>query len=384
MFLQVDLGRFSSTDATGAEICKTVKRAMASIDLQCPTLTHYDDHTKLAADLGGGRALEISINAPSNFRARLMATLVPFVPTAMLIAGRERRPLNVVGPIDDASWLNLVACYWPLMKRLFDFDEITVTRCGNAGLPYCSHDDIALMFSAGIDSFYSLQVMRKLGTEPQWLVNINAGAHDADRTCWMRRLKVVAAVAAEVGAGLLTIDTNFHEHFSEPHVRSHLVRNLGAAYSLFPAVRRFVYSSAHAFEAISYEAAKTYGIDYLDHSVCSSITPAPISLSILGWDADRIRKTAAMAGEALPPRFLDVCTSQSYQATRGEAEPVNCGRCGKCIRTMLTLEHFGLLKDYGTQFPLEHFDRNRNSLVKLLEQEPHPMDQAVIALLRGQ
>jgi hypothetical protein len=55
-----------------------------------------------------------------------------------------------------------------------------------------------------------------LGSHPTWFENVNAGAHDFDRACWSRRVALVEDVVKEA------------------HIRSHLVRNLGAAYNLFP------------------------------------------------------------------------------------------------------------------------------------------------------
>ena len=136
--------------------------------------------------------------------------------------------------------------------------------------------------------------MREVGVHPDWFVNINAGAHNFDRDLWVQRVANLREVAREVGVGLITIDTNFHEVFNVAHIRSHSVRLLAPAYSLFPGVARFVYSSTGGFEDISYAMAKKYDISYIDHAVCSTLTPAAISISILGSEADRIAKTAAI------------------------------------------------------------------------------------------
>jgi hypothetical protein len=351
---------------------------LSEIALQFPTLVRHADGVELSAHLGNGRSLKISVHAPLDLVDRLAPTMIPFIPMAMLIAGKERAALNIAASVDDGWWLNLMGSYWPLMKRLFDFEDVRITRGGGGSYSYPMADDVALMFSAGIDSLYSLKKMREIGVRPKWFVNINAGAHDFDRACWSQRLALVKDVAREVGVRLVVVDTNFHELFSAAHIHCHPVRNLSAAYSLFPAIGRYVYSSSGA---ISYESAQKYGVDYLD-VVSSTITPSPISLSILGWDAERIQKIAAMADEPLAPRFLDVCTNQHYQGKKASLDPINCGLCPKCIRTMLTLDHFGLLNDYNSQFPLENFRDNREKFIHSLSQQTDPLDLAIINLLQ--
>jgi hypothetical protein len=187
---------------------------------------------------------------------------------------------------------------------MFEYNEITISRRRSQPLAQPLTSETALMFSAGVDSFYSLKRMREIGVLPDWFVNINAGAHDHYRDCWAQRVANVREVAGAVGVGLITIDTNFHEVFNVEHIRCHTVRNLTAAYSLFPGIGRFVYSSAHAFEDISYESAKRDAIDFLDHAVCSTFTPSALSLSILGWDTDRITKTMTIGEDHLADRFL--------------------------------------------------------------------------------
>jgi hypothetical protein len=359
-------------------------------------MTRSSGRATVEAKLGAGKTLQLAIEAPEALLGKLSPTAIPFVPMAMLIAASEARALIVEAQVEMRWWLNLVGGYGPLVASLFDLPKMPVSRVGGqAAWPTKVRSwresfgrwrrmpaaEFALLFSAGVDSFYSLEKMLEAGVRPRWLVNVNAGAHDEDRRCWEQRISNVRNIAEELNAGLVVIDTNFHTLLPLPHIRSHVIRNIGAAYSLYPAVDNFVYSSAHAFEDISFAAAKTHGIDYLDHTVCSLITPTPISISILGWDATRIEKTARLGGSEMARRLLDVCTDQSYQADLVSGEPINCGRCGKCVRTMLTLDHFGDLQAFASQFPVERFRRDRQTLIHQLGMRSHPVDRAVFDLI---
>jgi hypothetical protein len=351
---------------------------MSQLILQFPSVVRHSDQTELIAPVGDGRELKIAIHGASDLLDRLTPSIIPFLPISLLLAGQERRSLYIDADVDDAWWLNLVDGFWPLLKRLLEFDDLTITRKGTGFLAPPLTDEIALMFSAGVDSFYSLKRMRDIGVHPDWFVNINAGA---DRDCMAQRVANVREVAREVGVGLITIDTNFHEVFNVFQIRSHTVRLLAPAYCLFPGVARFAYSSTGAFEDISYALAKKHNdIGYLDHAVCSTLTPAAISISITGSEADRINKTAAIGEDPIATRFLDVCIDEKYQAVRTAAEPINCGRCYKCIRTMLTLDHFKLLRNFKSQFPIEEYFDKRDELILVLAKRTHPLDVAARAL----
>ena len=357
---------------------------MSQFVLKVPSLVRRDGRAELLASLGDGRELKISIEAASELLDRLTPSIIPFLPVSFLLAGQERRSLHVDADVEDSWWLSLIGSFWPLLRRLFEFEKISITRKGSGVLAQPLTRDIALMFSAGVDSFYSLKTTRDLGISPDWFVNINAGAHEYNRDCWAQRLANVRKAAQEIGVGLVAIDTNFHEAFKVAHVHSHSVRNLPAAFSLFPGIGRFVYSSTNAFDEISYDTAKKHGIHYLDHAVYSTFTPAPLSLNILGCGADRISKTVAIADDRIANRFLDVCVNEKYQAARTAMEPINCGQCSKCTRTMLTLDHYKKLQNFESQFPVKQFLDQREALIRTLGERDDPLDTAVIKLLGRQ
>ena len=135
---------------------------MSQLTLRLPSIVRRNDQTELVAPLGDGRELKISIYATSELLDRLTPTIVPFLPMSLLLAGQERRSLHIDAGVDDAWWLNLMDGFWPLARRLFEFNEITITRKGPGVLPQPLTNEVALMFSAGVDSFYSLNKMRDL------------------------------------------------------------------------------------------------------------------------------------------------------------------------------------------------------------------------------
>jgi hypothetical protein len=278
------------------------------------------------------------------------------------------------------------------MRGLFRFPDVELERDRGAnthgliarlvGAIKPSLNGVALMFSAGVDSFYSLHQLRRTGLPPAWLLNINAGAHDYDKACWNNRIANVRRVADLIGACSITIDTNFHESFGVEHIRCDVMRNLCAAFALAPAITRFAYSSGGVFEDISHAGASSE-IDFIAHAVCQPMTPPGIGIALLGWDAARIEKTREVAADPVCRSHLDVCTDQSYQGTEKPGQPRNCGRCAKCLRTMFTLEHHGHLDLFASQFDVKKFRASRSEWISVLAASTHALDRDVLRLLRA-
>lgn len=77
---------------------------------------------------------------------------------------------------------------------------------------------------------------------------------------------------------------------------------------------------------------------------------------------------------------LDVCTNEKHQIER-QAEPINCTWCDKCIRTMATLDHFGLLERYSSQFGIDFFRQHRAEHLARMMQSPRPLNVEVGKLI---
>ena len=232
-----------------------------------------------------------------------------------------------------------------------------------------------------MDSFYSLAKLRQFNTAPDYLVNVNAGSQDRNLRCWAARLANIAEVAAKLDVPLLTLDTNFHEVFEEPHLRCHTIRNLCACFALRPWVEAFGYSSSSDYQAVSFVDAFTDGISFIDHIVSVSMTPRQLEVLHLGFNATRLEKTKAIVSDPVVQAHLDVCTNGLYQGRKDASSPINCGICDKCVRTIITLDHLGYLDAFQNCFDLAHFRSNREALIARLRESSQPLDREAAALL---
>jgi hypothetical protein len=64
-----------------------------------------------------------------------------------------------------------------------------------------------------------------------------------------------------------------------------------------------------------------------------------------------VEKTRAVADMPLARKYLDVCIM--------EGGNINCSKCEKCLRTILTLELLGRLDEFNSRFDLGAYRRGR-------------------------
>jgi hypothetical protein len=117
-------------------------------------------------------------------------------------------------------------------------------------------------------------------------------------------------------------------------------------------------------------------------TVSNSVVWDRIPLTEIGYDRTRFEKVTTIAEEPLSFRALDVCVDPERVAAKPDA-PVNCGECFKCSQTLLELELAGCLDRYATQFDLESFRANRDSVIERLRVRGGPGNSYLLARLDG-
>ncbi|CAA2139048.1 hypothetical protein [Hyphomicrobium sp. ghe19] len=310
---------------------------------------------------------------------RTAPSISAFVPIALLLAAREGGSIHVDAALTETQLARLNCEFSPFVADFFDGKECRISAAAieTGAIP---PGQSALMFSAGVDSFYTLQKLGSLAITPDMLLNIHAGAHDDNISTWHRRLDNIRSVAATLDIPVETVETNFHCAYPEAHVKCHTIRNIAAAISL-EGISSIYYSSAYKLSELAYDKAKKHALAYIDPVIMRSFLPSGFEAIYVGWEADRLEKTQAICNFPLAFDHLDVCTDQAYQADRSKTEPINCGRCNKCIRTQIEIEACGSLDRFAKVFGLDNWVRHRGKAIKTLARSTDPIDRNAVRLL---
>ncbi|MFO1131855.1 MAG: hypothetical protein U1E16_07590 [Hyphomicrobiales bacterium] len=337
---------------------------------------------RYACRLAEGVTLEASVFAPEAILDLTSPRTLSFLPMAYLLAAGRRESLDVNCQLSEAEWNTFLFGYVPLMTDFYDLPVITVRRSAIVK-PFVPPKTVApqsaLLFSGGVDSFYSLLKLIEHRRAPGYLVSINAGAY-SDRQEWMAAFDNLDGIASKFGLPVIYMDTNFHHLFPKPNLASHSLRNLSAATLLAGLVSTLFYSTSETLRDINYAESKDTGVmSLMEPLLLNALQRQDISTVMFGNDVSRVSKTEQISSNAIVQSHLDVCTNSDYQVNRGKG-PLNCGQCRKCIRTMFTLEAFGALDRFASCFQIDNFRQNRAAHMERLKQSHLLLDRDAVDL----
>jgi ABC-type glycerol-3-phosphate transport system permease component len=176
---------------------------------------------------------------------------------------------------------------------------------------------------------------------------------------------------------LLAVDSNLAEVIEESYYRSHTMITVAAAYILSGRIGTFLYSSGFPFEWIlSTTLINKEDIAWYDPFLLPLLTSENSEVLPSGTSASRISKLEKISNFAPTFRHLNVC---QYPGKT----PVNCGKCGKCTRTLLGLDALGVLEKYRTVFDVDAYKKNRWQHIVYAHLHPSPYVQEIIRYASG-
>jgi hypothetical protein len=268
--------------------------------------------------------------------------------TALLVpAMHAGRPLALRGPACPV-WAGNLAPLAAAFRELW-YPAAPAPRVSVGGVAQPAAAGTALCFSGGVDAFHALLSGGRPVDTLVYVAGYDVRLRDVARLAVVERL--LHDVAAENGARAVVVRTNLRRH---PLVRgTPWLREFGAALAavghvLTPTVGRLLIASdGLGFEHP--EVGARCGTDPLFGS-------RSLTVEHLAPHVTRLQKLRAIGADPLVQRHLRVC----WANVCGRA---NCGRCEKCVRTMLCLEACGTLGGFAG------FDRGRG-LVEAVEALP--------------
>ncbi len=303
----------------------------------------------------------------------------PFVPVALIPAMRRNWSLVVDGDVSPmllegaASIQTTMAGWYP------NYHQVPVRATGAAPQRRGGRRSVATFFSGGVDSFYTLQQHRD---EISHLVFVHG--FDVPLRFVRERQRIVQSirsVADSLQLSLVEVETNLRQ-FGQPHVHwQHAYYGAGLA-----AVALLLEPQ---FDRIYLRA--TNSADQLEPTGSHPDTDPKWSNGSIeivhdGLFASRLEKVRSIVEWAPVLSQLRVC----YQRND---EELNCGRCRKCLWTMMLLRAAGYLHKattFGEPLDLEalqlyppasRYERDRfEQAIALLE--AHDADPQLRAVMR--
>lgn len=291
--------------------------------------------------------------------------------------------IAVEGPVSEALHDALARPFQALVRtvipslRAVEIDP--ASRRGARARP----SGAATGFSAGIDSYAVLADHHYGDVAPglrlTHLLFHNVGSHEpGGRPVFLERRERLRTVVERIGLPFVTVDSNLDAFYGpELHfLLTHPLRNTAVAHLLQGGLGRFDYASTYAYPKVF--VGETFSLAFCDPIALPLLSTETLTVRSVGGEYTRVAKTLRVAALEDSHDTLDVCANPAAAAGR-----VNCSRCFKCVRTLLTLEIAGRLPLYEASFDLEAWREVRGRALREVLASRDPLNREIVRFARS-
>jgi hypothetical protein len=273
----------------------------------------------------GREPVQLRIEVPAAQADALRPSGSPWLVATLLPAMMSGRTLVVDAPVSPALARGVERAQEVLIGWWGERYRLAPVRVrAPAAAPAAGGRARAAYFSRGIDSYFTVLERGAGLTHLLYSATVDFQHDDGRR---QRALGAARRAAADLGLPLIPVHTNlraFHDDYAGwVHGYGQALAAIGHALGgLLGEVR---ISTAYRVDQ---------GIPWASHPMLAGpLSSESTTIQHVGGDARRIDKVAALAGRDAVVRRLYVCVIDDSDG--------NCGRCEKCLRTMVELEAAG-------------------------------------------
>jgi len=261
---------------------------------------------------------------------RLVPNNEAFIATTLLPCMVTGNDLLIDGPVSKSflqslqTIIDIYHVWHPKLRRVQINNPIPAER------ERPSNARVGLFFTCGVDSWYTLLKHRDEITD---LIHIQGLEHlPEDSPGYLPSAQLVRRVAARLGKNVIEVETNLRPLYDAHRIRwvqeGHGAVLVSVGHLLYPEFGRIYIAASHTYAHI-----KPWGSSPLLDPLWST---EGLEFVHDGCEASRVEKVRCVARSDLALQNLRVCFERPVHA-------LNCGRCEKCIRTMLELLAVGAL-----------------------------------------
>ncbi|KKB49581.1 hypothetical protein [Parabacteroides gordonii] len=219
--------------------------------------------------------------------------------------------------------------------------------------------------SCGVDSMHALASQTTMKFRKHNITHLtfnNVGSHgegEKAENLYHVRLERPRRFAKEYGFEFVTSDSNLQDVIKQSHFKTHTYSSMFAVYCLQKLYSVYYYASS----GYKYHEFRLYD---MPGSSCGSYEM--FSLPLLsthnlrvyseGEGMSRMTKLKSVVKYAPSYKYLNVCLEEGD----------NCGKCEKCVRTLLGIDALGVLEKYSKVFDIDYYREHKSwYLVQMLK-----------------
>lgn len=287
-----------------------------------------------------------------------------FLVAALYPAMYYNEPIEIEGNVSHRLYFNCTRYVKSIIGYFRDGMadvDIKVEGYANAQKKY---HHVGTGFSAGIDSFATFYDHFDRETDPDYKIDslffFNVGSHGGGgyvaRRKFHERFNYLKSFPAEVGLPYIPLDSNLFDFYQKYwEFDAGQFCRCSAILILQRAVDKYYLSSDYSYKETMFfhfdrattsfsELAETFTNPLLSTEGCEIISD--------GGQYMRTDKTLLLKDYEPAHRYLNVCVSPQESAC-------NCGRCHKCIRTLVALDTLGILDRFSKVFDITDYQKHK-------------------------
>jgi len=300
-----------------------------------------------------------------------LGTADPFVLPCLLMAMERREDLDIAVPVSARLFHSVRTLLVPVLGKMLSLDQnIRVRASKTTSEGYSNNLGVIAGFSGGIDSYAMLRDHYFEAPVPEYklthLLFNDVGSHNVrvkgqtekGQEIYSNHLARIQCIANQLQLPLIRVRSNIDPllrgGWRLGFGRTHTIRHVSIALLMQSICRQFYYASGFSYVDLNFcDVDDISRGDPVLLQLCS--TESMDCLSV-GGQYTRVEKTQIVADMPLAHQTLDVCWGQL-------SDKINCGRCSKCKRTILTLEILGKLQFFEKVFDLEAYYKERSAFI---------------------
>ena len=228
---------------------------------------------------------------------------------------------------------------------------------------------VATGISCGVDSLHALANQTAMKFKKHNITHLtfnNVGSHgngELAEKLYQARLERPKSFAKEYGFEFVAGDSNLQDVVVQSHFKSHTYSSMFAVYCLQKLYSIYYYASSgykyHEFRLYDIPGSSCGSYEMLSLPLLSTHN---LRIFSEGEGMTRMSKLKTVVKYVPSYKYLNVCLKEGD----------NCGKCEKCIRTLLGIDALGALDNYEEVFDIDYYRKHKKwYLQQMLIQMAH-------------
>lgn len=281
----------------------------------------------------------------------------PFVVGFLTAAMTMGADIYCDAPITRRLYYQITTYLIPAMAANMDNYHLIAIHAPVTDVPLPCEGAVGTGWTGGVDSMYTLAThihSAEPGMKLTHLLVANVGTLESSHNTRLLHYMAECArkgIARELDLAVIAVDSNIQLLVDAPFLAVLAFRLPAAVLALQKLFRVFLHSGAVEFSHFAFVPESGAYYELLPLSCFE--TDCTVFYSA-GSQVSRIQKLKELSDYPFAQAYLHPCIY---------VQGNNCGRCGKCVRTMGALYALGTLDNFGKVFDLEDFYQRKEDIL---------------------